>query len=78
MNKYIFITNEGNTYQPNSDCIEPDCSNAQVIGIASGNDENEAFINLKKEFEYLKNTSFSEIYCYQLITDRIIKTFTLN
>ena len=32
MNYYIFLTNEGSTYQPNFESIEPDCDNTQVIG----------------------------------------------
>ena len=39
MNNYIFLTNEGYTYQPDSESIEPDCENAQLIGIAAGNTE---------------------------------------
>lgn len=31
MKKYIFLTTEGYTYQPNSESIEPDCDNAQLI-----------------------------------------------
>ena len=41
MNWYIFITNEGYTYQPNSESNEPDCENAQVLGIGLGNDDKE-------------------------------------
>ena len=44
MNNYLFLTNEGYTYQPDSESIEPDCENAQLIGIAAGNTEEEAFI----------------------------------
>lgn len=66
MNKYIFITNEGITYQPNSKSIEPDCENAQVIGFAYGNNQEEAFDYLLKENMQLKDTNFSEVSCYQL------------
>ena len=66
MNKYIFITNEGVTYQPNSKSIEPDCENSQVIGFANGNNEKEAFDNLLKENTQLKDTNFNEITCYQV------------
>lgn len=31
MNKYIFLTTEGYTYQPNSQSIELNCDNAQLI-----------------------------------------------
>ncbi len=66
MNKYIFLANEGYIYQPNSESIEPDCENAQLIGIASGNTQEEAFKNLINEKEYLREFNFDEIYCYKL------------
>lgn len=37
MNNYLFLTNEGYTYQPDSESIEPDCENSQLIGISPGN-----------------------------------------
>ena len=46
MNKYIFLTTEGYTYQPNSKSIEPDCDNAQLIGIVEGINQEYAFKNL--------------------------------
>lgn len=69
MDKYIFLTNEGYTYQPNSENIEPDCENSQLIGIAKGENQEEAFENLINEREYLKYFNFNEIYCYKLDKD---------
>jgi len=66
MKNYIFITEEGVTYQPNSTSSEPDIENCQVIGFAKGNNEDEAFKNLKKENEYLLDTNFNEIICMEL------------
>lgn len=77
MNKYIFITNEGITYQPNSKSIEPDCENAQIIGFSYGNNQEEAFDNLLKENTQLEQSSFHEIYCYQVKED-ISKKFYIN
>lgn len=65
MNNYLFLTNEGNTYQPDSESIEPDCENSQLIGISSGNTQEE-FKNLINEKEYLRQFNFNEIYCYEL------------
>ena len=45
MNNYLFLTNEGYTYQP-------DCENSQLIGIVSGNTQEDAFKNLINEKEY--------------------------
>ena len=67
MNKYIFLTTEGYTYQPNSESIEPDCDNAQLIGIAEGINQEDAFNKLLNKYDYLKQSNFEEIYCYQLI-----------
>lgn len=78
MSYYIFLTNEGSTYQPNSESIEPDCANTQVIGIASGNNEDEAFESLKKENTYLSTMSFDEVYCYKLVTKNILKYYHLK
>lgn len=66
MKMYIFITEEGSTYQPNSVSADPDIENCQVIGFAKGTNENEAFKNLIKENEYLLDTSFNEIICIEL------------
>lgn len=69
MNNYLFLTNEGYTYQPDSESIEPDCENSQLIGIASGNTQEEAFKNLLKEKEYLTEFNFNKVYCYKLDDD---------
>lgn len=66
MNNYLFLTNEGYTYQPDSENIEPDCEDSQLIGISSGNTQEEAFKNLINENEYLRQFNFNEIYCYEL------------
>ncbi|HAN09704.1 MAG TPA: hypothetical protein DCP90_03725 [Clostridiales bacterium] len=66
MTNYIFLTSEGSTFQPNSESIEPDIENLQVVGIANGIDSREAFMNLKNEKECLSKTSFDEIFCYKL------------
>ncbi|MCD6223884.1 MAG: hypothetical protein J7J73_03125 [Deltaproteobacteria bacterium] len=81
MKSYIFITEEGVTYQPNSLLHEPDIENCQVIGFAKGIDENKAFENLIKENGYLLDTNFDEIICIELKFDDYYKksrTFYLN
>lgn len=78
MNKYIFMTNEGNTYKPNSENLEPDCENSQVIGITNGNDETEALNRLLLELNYLENNPYREIYCYKLDDSFKIKYFDLG
>ena len=67
MNNCLFLTNEEYTYQPDSESIEPDCENSRLIGISSGNTQEEAFKNLINEKEYLRQFNFNEIYCYKLV-----------
>jgi hypothetical protein len=66
MKAYIFITQEGVTYQPGGSSEELDTDNCQVIGFSKGNDENEAFKNLIEENECLLDTSFDEVICFEL------------
>ena len=63
---YIFLTFEGHTYQPYSESIEPDIENLQVVGISEGNTSRMAFENLKRENNYLLETTFNEIFSYEL------------
>jgi hypothetical protein len=63
---FIFITFEGMTFQPNSESDIPDIENMQVIGFEKGLNINEAFENLKVNFEYLKSTTFDEIIGIEL------------
>lgn len=70
MKSYIFITNEGFTYQPNSESIEPDIENCQVIGFSYGRNPQEAFKKLIEDSEYLKKTKFDEIFCLQLVNEK--------
>ena len=66
MKSFIFVTNEGYTYQPNSESQEPDIENSQVMGYGDGIDAQAAFKNLLKENEYIKDTSFNEIIAFEL------------
>lgn len=66
MNKYIFLTDEGYTYLPNSTNIEPDCENSQVVGIIEADSEDMAYKKILKENQYLIDNRFSEIYCYKI------------
>lgn len=77
MKRYIFITTEGCTYLPDSESIEPNCENSQVVGYANGENEEDAFNNLLKENDYLKDTKFDELICYQ-ITPETRKKFYIG
>lgn len=71
MKNYIFITQEGITYQPDSPSYESsstegDVDNCQVVGFAKGEDEYKALKRLLKENESLLDTNFNEIICIEL------------
>lgn len=71
MNKYIFLTLEGFTYQhiTDDDVDAGDIENCQVIGFSEGEDPNEALSKLLFDKPYLENTTFNHIYCYKLDND---------
>jgi hypothetical protein len=69
MKSYIFITTEGHTFQPNTETIEPDIENCQVIGFADGLNSQQAFENLVRDNSYLSQTTFNELICYELKND---------
>ena len=50
---YIFITDEGFTFQPGSEDYEPDIENMQVIGFGKGTDSQGALNNMIKENPYI-------------------------
>jgi hypothetical protein len=66
MKSYIFLTSEGYTFQPDSESTVPDIWNCQVIGLARGIDEKDAFQNLINENPYLLDTNFDQLICLEL------------
>ena len=69
MNNYIFLTDEGYTFQPETGDEPMEIENLQVIGFAKGTDGNDAYRNLLAENPHLQETSFQRIFCYQLDKD---------
>jgi len=65
MRHFIFLTQEGLTKTPQNVDIE----NLQVLGIASGSNEKEAFGNLIKENAYLKHTGYKEVLAMELVSE---------
>ena len=64
--RFIFVTFEGFTFQPDSESSEPDIENMQVIGTALGYSRQHAYDTLIRENDYLLETSFDEIWCFRL------------
>lgn len=70
MRHFIFLTQEGYTFQPNSESATPDIENLQVLGTASGTDEQNAFYNFIKENEYLLDTDYKDVIAIELKDDK--------
>lgn len=67
MKHFIFLTDEGHTFQPDIEDEESaEVENLQVVGIASGIDSDEAYKNLLLENSYLADTTFEMVFCYEL------------
>ncbi|MCK5416034.1 hypothetical protein KAI92_01245 [Candidatus Parcubacteria bacterium] len=66
MRHFIFLTQEGYTFQPNTESNMPDIENLQVLGTASGEDEKKAFDNFIEENEYLLDTDYEDVLAMEL------------
>ena len=73
MKRYIFVTSEGATYAPwNVSTDEaPETENCQMLGIASGENQQEAQENLLKENPWIVEAGFDpeEITGYELVKE---------
>ena len=63
---FVFLTMEGYTSQPESEATEPDIENVQMLGVVSGVHQRDAIRRLVNENPWLRDTSFDEVYCYEL------------
>jgi hypothetical protein len=62
MRHFIFVTNEGFTTTP----LDMDIENLQVLGIASGIDEKEAFVTFIRENPHLEDSGFEDTVAMEL------------
>lgn len=69
MKSYIIISPDGYTYQPNSEVIEPDIENLQVLGFSKGNDGEDAVSNFLAQSEWIGETSFDKVFVLELKKD---------
>jgi len=68
--KYIFVTNEGFTYQPDSEASEPDIENMQVLGFGNGSSAKVAFDDMIANNPHLYKTNFNETIGLELKNDK--------
>ena len=66
MRKFIFITNEGYTYQPKSQSTIPDIENMQVVGFGQGKTAKDALKDMIRDNKHLIKTKFNEIIGIEL------------
>ena len=66
MNSYIFLTDEGYTFQPETAEEPIEIESLQTIGIAKGTDAMDAYRNLLSENPHLQERKFEKIFCYQV------------
>ena len=66
MPSFIFLTHEGLTQAPNFEDIE----NLQLLGIATGKTSREAFENLLKENDWIRDSDYTEATAHELQSER--------
>ncbi len=66
MNSYIFLTDEGYTFQPETEDKPVVIDSLETIGTAQGTDAMDAYRNLLAENPQLQERKFEKIFCYQV------------
>ncbi len=66
MNSYIFLTDEGYTFQPETEDEPVVIDSLETIGTAQGTDAMDAYRNLLAENPQLQERKFEKIFCYQV------------
>jgi hypothetical protein len=66
MNSYIFLTDEGYTFQPETEKEPIVIDSLQMIGTAHGPDAMTAYRNLLADNPHLQEKNFEKIFCYQV------------
>ena len=75
---FIFLTDEGFTFQPKSDFVESEMDNLQVLGLSKGLNTNNAIDNFIQDNEFLKKLNFDNVLVFELISDEVIQSFSLK
>ncbi|MCK4654213.1 MAG: hypothetical protein KAU01_07185 [Candidatus Cloacimonetes bacterium] len=75
---FIFLTDEGYTFQPESDFVESEMDNLQVLGLSKGLNINEAIENFIQENEFLNELNFDNVLVFELISNNQVYSFSLK
>lgn len=67
MKQFLFFTREGFTFDPN----HKELHNMQILGDGTGDDVLEAFVNFKRDQDYLLERGFKEVIAVQYVGDMI-------
>jgi hypothetical protein len=78
MNSYIFLTDEGYTFQPETEDEPVVIDSLQTIGTARGTDAMDAYRNLLAETPQLAERKYEKVFCYQVDEPLKEKGKTLN
>lgn len=66
MNTYMFLADEGYTFQPETEAEPVEIESLQMIGTAKGSDAMDAYRNLLAENPHLQEKRFEKVFCYQV------------
>lgn len=58
---FIFLTDEGYTFQPESDLVDSEMDNLQVLGFSEGLNIDEAIVKFIQENEFLNELNFDNV-----------------
>ena len=75
---FIFLTDEGFTFQPESDLVDSEVDNLQVLGFSEGLNIDAAIENFIQENEFLNELNFDNVLVFELINDKVIQSFSLK
>lgn len=78
MRHFLFATAEGYTFQPNSDFLESEMDNLQILDNVSAESIEEAKILFLKDNSFLEKLNFDNVLIYELANNNPVSSFSLT
>lgn len=75
---FIFLTDEGYTFQPDSDLVDSEIDNLQVLGFSEGVNVDKAIENFIQENKFLNELNFDNVLVFELISNNQVYSFSLK